>query len=247
MMRLDFNGLVIAIFLLISWVSNSQNGSLVYESPSLQIKKISEQTYIHISYLDTEKYGKVACNGMFVISDKEAVMLETPINDEVSEELINWIEKEQEAKITAVIVHHFHVDCLGGLKMFHKRKIPSFANQMTINLASGDDFEPPLNAIQSGHKIRVGNEFVTSHYFGQAHTEDNIVSYIPAEGILFGGCMVKALGASKGNIEDADVKKWPQSIRRIKEEYPSLKWVVPGHGKAGGVELLDYTITLFTD
>jgi metallo-beta-lactamase class B len=32
---------------------------------------------------------------------------------------------------------------------------------------------------------------------------------------------------------------------RFKFGYPNVKKVIPGHGKLGGIELLDYTIHLF--
>ena len=245
-MRFYIVRLFVPIFLLISRVCSSQSGLMPYESPSLQIKKIAEHAYIHISFLETEKYGKVACNGMIVISDKEAVVLETPVTDEVSEELIKWIEEEKGAEIKVVIVHHFHVDCLGGLGAFHQRKIPSFANQLTIDLAPKDGYEPPLYAIKSGHQTSIGNDMISTHYLGPAHTADNVVSYIEGEKILFGGCMIKSLNASKGNTTDADLAKWPETVAKIKSKYPELITVVPGHGKEGGSELLDYTIQLFS-
>ena len=218
---------------------------MVYESSSLQIKKITEQSFIHITFLETEEYGKVACNGMVIILDKEAVVLETPVDNKVSEELMGWIENEQQANVKAVIVHHFHIDCLGGLAAFHQKQVPSFANQLTIDLAIQKGYEPPAHAIVSGHRTPIGSRSISSHYFGPAHTEDNIVSYFEDDQILFGGCMIKSLGAKWGNVADANVKEWSNSVSRVKSEYPEINTVVPGHGKEGGPELLDYTIELF--
>ena len=218
---------------------------MVYETSSLQIKKITEQSFVHITFLETEDFGKVACNGMVIIHDKEAVVLETPVDNQVSEELITWIENEQQAVIKAVIVHHFHIDCLGGLGAFHQKKISSFANQLTIDLATQKGYEPPVNAIVSGHRTTFGKSNISSHYFGPAHTEDNIVSYFEDDQILFGGCMIKSMGAKRGNIADANVNEWSNSVSRVKSEHPEISTVVPGHGKEGGPELLDYTIDLF--
>ncbi len=218
---------------------------MVYESSSLQIKKITEQSFIHITFLETEDYGKVACNGMVIISDKEAVVLETPVDNKASEELISWIENEQQANVKAVIVHHFHIDCLGGLAAFHQKQIPSFANQLTIDLAIQKGYEPPAHSIAGGHIIHIGNSRISSHFLGPAHTEDNMVSYVEDDKILFGGCMIKSIGAKRGNIADANVYEWSNSVNRVKSEYPEISTVVPGHGEEGGSELLDYTIELF--
>ena len=228
-----------------SWHGQSQSDSIVYDSPNLKIKQISQNAYIHISYLETQDFGKVACNGMLVIDKKEAVVLETPINDEVSEELMNWIEGEQIAKVKAVIAHHFHVDCLGGLNAFHQRDIPSLASELTIELAGQRGNVKPLESLEHGQLTTIGDQRLVSYFFGPAHTRDNIVSYLESEKILFGGCMVKAIGAKEGNLADADVSEWSNTIRKLRTDIPEARIVVPGHGREGGPELLDYTIELF--
>jgi len=65
------------------------------------------------------------------------------------------------------------------------------------------------------------------------------------DNVLFGGCLVKEVGAGKGNLEEANPTAWPESVRNVKAKYPDVKMVVPGHGAWGGIELLDYTINLF--
>lgn len=244
-MKLYRTFILILIGLIISHHSQSQTDSLIYDSASLKIIEVSENAFVHISFLDTKDYGKVACNGMLVINDKEAVVLETPVDDQVSEELINWIEKEHQATINAVIVHHFHVDCLGGLKAFHQRNIPSYSHEMTIELAGQRGNELPLLSIEQGQQTLVGDHIISSHYFGPAHTDDNIVSYYENENILFGGCMIKSLGAKEGNLADANVPEWSQTLAKLKTELSEIQLVIPGHGKEGGSELLDYTIKLF--
>jgi glyoxylase-like metal-dependent hydrolase (beta-lactamase superfamily II) len=80
-----------------------------------------------------------------------------------------------------------------------------------------------------------------------AHTSDNIVSYLSAEKVLFGGCQVKAMGAGRGNVADANTALWPAQARAIKEAYPKAELIVPGHGGIGGYGLLDFTAELFSE
>jgi metallo-beta-lactamase class B len=82
-------------------------------------------------------------------------------------------------------------------------------------------------------------------FFGQGHTSDNIIGYIPSENALFGGCLIKALGATKGNLTDANIREWSETVELIKKEISKLEIVIPGHEKNGGKELLEYTIELF--
>ena len=57
--------------------------------------------------------------------------------------------------------------------------------------------------------------------------------------------MVKALGAGFGNLNDADTILWARTIRNVGRQFPQAEIVIPGHGKVGGPELLDYTINMF--
>jgi metallo-beta-lactamase class B len=218
-----------------------------YESANLKIEQISKSTYVHITYLETKDYGKVACNGLILIDQEEAFVFDTPTEDSVSTELINWLEKTKKIRIKGVVINHFHVDCLGGLGAFHKKNIPSYANYLTIELAHTNNLDHlPLNGFKSEEKLYAGNKEIVNSYFGAGHTQDNIVSYLPSEKILFGGCLIKTLGAGKGNLADADINQWAVTVSKIKQRYPKLRWVIPGHGKPGGVDLLDYTIQLFS-
>ena len=221
--------------------------SIGYESKTLKVKPVSENVYQHISYLETEDFGNVACNGAFYVVGNEVIIMDTPTDDEVSKELIEYIEHDLHAEIIGVVINHFHIDCLGGLKAFHDLGIPSYANQNTIDLAKEQGRILPQNGFYEVDTIEVGSKLLVNRYFGPGHTEDNIVSYIPEEDVLYGGCMIKSVGAGKGNLEDANVKEWSISVSRIKTEYPQLKYVIPGHGKYGGMELLDYTIEKFNE
>ncbi len=216
-----------------------------YVSDTLEIKKINDNVYQHISYLDVPDYGPFPCNGVVFFSNNEAIVFDTPTNDSVSNELINWIMVEQKKKIKAVVVNHFHDDCIGGLKAFHEQNIPSYASNQTIDLAAKHDAVLPLNGFDQFLDLSIGNKTTVTRFVGPGHTSDNVVSYIPSEQVLFGGCLIKEVGAGKGNLNDANIKQWSQTVRDVKTAYPGVQVVVPGHGAYGGSELYDYTISLF--
>lgn len=216
-----------------------------YSSGSLEVHRISDHAYVHTSYMDVEGFGRVSCNGAVFFDRKEAIVLDTPGDDSVSEELIRWVEDSLHCKVKAVIPTHFHKDCLGGLEAFHRHDIPSYAGNATIALAESNGSPVPQNGFDLSKTFRAGSKEIILEYPGEGHTKDNITGYLPDDGVLFGGCLIKASGANKGNLEDANVPAWPETIRKIKAENPGLKIVVPGHGNTGGSELLDYTIELF--
>ncbi|MUH35991.1 subclass B1 metallo-beta-lactamase [Zobellia amurskyensis] len=223
----------------------SQKTEVTYSSETLKIVPVSKNSFIHISYLSTEDFGKVACNGLIYMNEGEAVVFDTPVDIDTSKELIQWITKTKEHKIKAVVVNHFHDDCLGGVEAFHQLNIPSYANKQTIELAKKEGNPVPQIGFDTRNELKLGNQKIINRYFGEAHTKDNIVSYIPSEHLLFGGCPVKSINATKGYLGDANIEQWSPTIEEIKTTYPDLKIVIPGHGDYGGSELLDYTISLF--
>jgi metallo-beta-lactamase class B len=225
--------------------SVSDKNKTVYKSDDLIIVQLSKNVYQHISFLNTESFGKVECNGMIVKDGDETVIFDTPTGDKSSAELISWIQNKLHSKINAVIPTHFHEDCLGGLKVFKKNNIPSYSSNKTIALAKENGSNVPDHGFDNTLTLKVGKKKVTAVFFGEGHTKDNVVGYFPGENIMFGGCLIKEMNASKGYLGDADVKAWPATVQKVKATYPDVKIVIPGHGKAGGKELLDYTIKLF--
>lgn len=233
--------------LLFSCNVTKQNNDGVYNSKNVTVKQVSPHVYQHISFLQTKSFGMVGCNGMIVIDNNEAIVFDTAIDDNTSKELINIISNQLNCKIKAIVATHFHIDCLGGLEAFHKVGVPSYAQNLTIKLAKEKGTAFPQNGIDTDYEFTIGTQKVQAKYFGEGHTKDNIIGYFPSEKIMFGGCLVKEMNAGKGNLEDANVKDWPETIRKIKLAYPDVKTIIPGHGKIGDQILLDYTITLFQE
>ena len=217
----------------------------VYHSENLVITQISDNALLHTSYLQTNDFGNVPCNGMIARNTNEVIVFDTPTNDKSAEELIKFIKEKLHCKINAIVPTHFHSDCLGSLASFHSNKISSFANFATIELAKANNVVVPQNGFKDSIKIRFGNTYTIVKYLGQGHTKDNVIGYFPKENILFGGCLIKELQATKGYLGDANIGEWSNTVNKVKQQYPNVKIVVPGHGEIGGKELLDYTIKLF--
>lgn len=217
----------------------------VYKSDALIIIQLAENAFQHISFKQTHDFGNVPCNGMIVRNSNETIVFDTPTNEKNSEELIKWIKDSLHCRINAIIPTHFHDDCLGGLYAFDKNNIPSYAHFKTIALAQQNKLAVPKNGFSDSLILKVGDETIIAQYFGEGHTKDNIVGYYSNENILFGGCLIKELNASKGYLEDANTTAWSGTVEKIKKQYPNIKIVVPGHGEYGNKSLLDYTINLF--
>jgi metallo-beta-lactamase class B len=223
--------------------------STVYQSDRLIIQQLSPHLYQHISFLQTQTFGRVDCNGMIVVNEKEAIVFDTPANDESATELIAFITTQLNSTVTAVIPTHFHEDCVAAWETFQAHNIPGYATHNTVQLllSKGRTFSKPLTTFEDSLALPIGDKTVYAQYFGEGHTTDNIIGYFPADNAMFGGCLIKSMGATKGNLEDANVDAWSATVKKIKQKFPETRIVIPGHGKPGTDELLEYTIKLFED
>lgn len=227
--------------------THSVDSLAIYQTENLVIKRLSNHIYEHVSFLNTDDFGKVACNGMLVINENKGIIFDTPTDNQSSLELINFVSNELKSEITAFIPTHFHEDCAGGILEFEKHDIPMYATNQTIKLLkkNGQEFSKPIKQFNNNLTLNIGNKKVYAEYFGEGHTKDNIIGYFPEDNAIFGGCLIKKVGASKGYLGDANTNKWSETVRKIRSKYPKAEIVIPGHGKWGGNELFDYTIDLF--
>jgi metallo-beta-lactamase class B len=222
--------------------------SIIYKTDDLVIHRISPGVYVHETFLQTESFGKVTCNGMIVLNGNQAIIFDSPSTIESSRKLIEFITGKLNCKINAVVATHFHADCVGGLKAFHDHRIPSYANQQTIDILKRMKYESsaiPQKGFERSLTLKAGKEKVYAEFIGEGHTKDNIIGYFPKGNAMFGGCLIKEAGANKGNLDDANVLAWSETVSKLRQKYPSIDIVIPGHGKSGGIELLDYSIKLF--
>lgn len=246
------NALPFAVFLLslqLAACGSAQEdvpeNELSYRSELLTVRQLGPNSFMHTSFLRTDDFGTVPCNGLVVRNGMEAVVFDTPTNDSSAAELIRWVQDTLQCRIIAVVPTHFHDDCLGGLQAFHDRSIPSYASERTRELAQAAGYTVPQHGFTDSLQLRVGQEHVRVSFPGEGHTSDNVVAYFPAEQVLFGGCLIKELEAGKGYLGDANTTAWSGTVEAVKKAHPDVKVVVPGHGEPGDARLLDYTIRLF--
>ena len=232
----------LALFLILQTTVWAQESIVL--SGDLELHPINDHTFVHVSYQHFKGFGRVASNGLIYIQNGKALVVDTPVTVEQSELLLSWL-REKGVEVQAVIPTHFHEDCLGGLAAFHRQNISSWSSEKTIELARLDSADIPQHAFYDSLELSLEGAPIQLRFFGEGHTRDNFTVWIPTERLLFGGCLIKTMGAGKGNLADANPEAWPETVQHVKTAYPEVQIVIPGHGKYGGPDLLDYTIQMF--
>lgn len=216
-------------------------------SNDIVLVKLSDRAYVHISQAEIPPFGRVSSNGLVFINGKEAFLFDTPLTEEETQTLADWLKNTLQVEVVGFVPNHWHIDCMGGLAYLQQQHIPSWANQITIDSAKVKGLPVPDHGFTDSLQLKLGDKAIDCYYLGPAHTTDNIVVWIPSEKILFAGCMVKSRNARNlGNTVDGDLKAYPATIKKIMDKFPEVRVVVPGHGPFGGPELLRHTYQLAT-
>lgn len=208
--------------------------------PALKIQQLTDSVYLHTSYKIVEGYGLVDSNGLVVLVNKDAYIIDTPWSAQDTEKLLAWIST-QGLKPKASVSTHFHEDRTAGIAVLNAKHIPTYASAMTNNLLSSNGKAQASNTFENGD-FRLVKDRIEVFYPGPGHSRDNVVVWLPEQKILFGGCFVRAAETtSLGNVADADIGLWAASVKKLESRYKDIRHVVPGHGKIGDAALLEHT------
>lgn len=241
----------LALLLSFIWITGygyaQQHENRISVGDNIYLVRVSENAYVHVSYDDMAGFGRVGSNGLLFIQNGEAFLFDSPVTEATTRKLVDFLSDSMKLTIKGFIPNHWHDDCMGGLAYLHSLGIPSYANQMTIDIARSRNLPVPQHGFTDSLQLKLGDRDIFCYYFGAAHSLDNIVVWIPSEKVLFPGCMIKAMkSVNLGNTADGDTTAYPVTIAKVKVRFSHAVVVIPGHGDFGGTELIDHTIKLAT-
>src|SRR5690554_7809374 len=127
------NGLLSAAVFLIGVVTAvAQVNTILEVDNDIRLIMLHDSVYVHVTWDYHENFGRFSSNGLILIRNSQALMVDTPMDNEKTERLTNFIRDSLSADVTTLIIGHFHDDCLGGLEYLHQNGINSIANTRTV-------------------------------------------------------------------------------------------------------------------
>ena len=237
---------LILLFALIGLLSSqAQTNEKIVIDNDIQLIHLQDSVYVHVTWHHLDDFGRFPSNGLIVIRNGQALMIDTPMDNDKTERLTNYLKESMSVDLVKLIIGHFHDDCMGGLGYLQSIGIESIANAMTIEKCKEIGLPVPSTSFTDSLTFDFNGEQIECRYFGAGHSFDNITVWITSEEILFGGCLIKSIDSNGlGNLSDAVVDDWDMTVEKVCKEYPEIKTVIPGHGDFGGIELLTHTIEL---
>lgn len=214
-------------------------------SADLQVRPLSGDVLLHVSWKEMPEWGRVGSNGLVVLGEREALLVDTAWTDEQTAMLLDHVEASTGRHVTHAIVTHSHEDRIGGIRELLRRGVTVHGLALTAERAIAEGNPPPNATFTDETPLEVDGVHALAFFPGAGHAPDNLVVWLPDEGVLFGTCMIReAAGTSVGNLSDASLGTWEDAVNTIRARVPSPRIVVPGHGEPGDAALLDHTITL---
>ncbi|MCL1105929.1 DIM/SIM/IMP family subclass B1 metallo-beta-lactamase [Shewanella algicola] len=211
----------------------------------LTLSPLVPDVYLHQSYKQVSGFGLVESNGLVVVQDKQAFIIDTPWTDNDTAKLVDWII-QQGLTVTASISTHSHQDRAGGIGYLNSQGIATWVSDKTQRLLTANKLSSASHTF-STKQHTLEQQFIEVYDLGAGHTVDNLVVWLPKQQILFGGCLIKSLNSrTLGYTGEADLQQWPLTVAKVQAQFSEAKIVVPGHGKTGGTSLLSHTINLLT-
>ncbi|WP_298913577.1 subclass B1 metallo-beta-lactamase [uncultured Algimonas sp.] len=211
------------------------------------LSPIAEGVWVHTSVYVFPGQMPYSSNGLVVVDGEAVTLIDGAWGEIATLSLLEAVRAETGKPVTRLIVTHHHADRNAGVDVAEREGIEVFTHPDTPRLAVAIGQPVPDTSVaalkEKGARTRVGRIEVA--YPGHGHAPDNLVAWLPDEKILFGGCAVRGGEArSLGNIADADLDEWREAMLWTKTTYPDADMVVPGHGKGGGMALLDATVSM---
>ena len=81
----------------------------------ITVQRLAEGIYLYTAVDEIEGYGPVPSNGVLIVREGEAVLLDTPVGDAQTKTLTDWAAETLRTRVTTFVPNHWHSDCMGGL------------------------------------------------------------------------------------------------------------------------------------
>jgi len=210
----------------------------------LKITQLTGNFYIFTTY---KMYNNslFPSNGMYLVTEDGVIMFDTPWDTAQCLPLLEYIYKHHDRKVVCCISTHYHDDRTAGLEILKKNGVRTYSSKQTYNLCIKNNEKKAEFIFTGDTTFSYGSHTFQAYYPGEGHTKDNIVIWFEKVKILYGGCLVKSTESDGlGNISDANIITWPETIKNVMNKYPEPDYVIPGHFSWLNNQGLQHTLEL---
>lgn len=235
--------LAIIVLLFVSFCGIAQNVNV-----KLKFEKINDHVFTYTNY-QLFSGSPFPSNSAYLVTDEGVVLFDTPWDETQFQPLLDSIEKKHNKKVVLCIATHFHDDSSAGLEYYKSKGIKTYTSKFTKELAAKHNAKQAEYTFEKDTVFALGGYQIETFYPGEGHSPDNIVIWLPEFKFLFGGCFIKSTeNDNLGNLSDANVEVWDESLRKLMTVFPKPNYVAVGHFKGSkGWKTVRHTLKLVSE
>jgi metallo-beta-lactamase class B len=221
----------------------SQISGQVADSP-LKITHLTGDFYVFTTY-NMYKGSRIPANGMYLLTNAGAVLFDTPWDTTQFQPLQDSIRSRHDQQIVLCFATHFHEDRTAGLEYFRQRGARTYTTKHTDEWSRKKGMQRAEFLIEKDSVYQVGQYSFQTYFPGPGHAPDNIVIWFGKEKVLYGGCLIKSVeDNSLGNLSDANVKEYANTIRNVKRKCRKPDYIITGHNDWTNTHSLEHTLKM---
>jgi glyoxylase-like metal-dependent hydrolase (beta-lactamase superfamily II) len=214
--------------------------STIQTRPALTVTHLTGNFYIYTTYV-----AGFPANGMYLVTDKGVVVIDSPYDTTQFQPLLDTIQRRHHQPVVSCIATHFHEDRTGALEFFRAHGVKTYTSRRTDEYSRQAGQKRAEFLFDQDTSFTVGGYSFQTYFPGEGHTKDNIVLWFGRDRVLYGGCLVKSTEAvDMGNLRDANVTAYPETIRRVQQRFPDAAFVIPGHQRWDDTKALQHSLDL---
>jgi glyoxylase-like metal-dependent hydrolase (beta-lactamase superfamily II) len=199
------------------------------QNTKLKIQHLKGNLYVYTTY-NLFSGNPFPSNSMYMVTDDGVVLIDTPWDKNQFQPLLDSIEARHNKIVVLCISTHNHDDRTAGLDYYKSKGIATYSSKFTRERCIENGNPVAEHFFKNDTVFTVGRHKLEAYYPGEGHTPDNITVWFPEEKVLYGGCLVKSVeNDGLGNIADANLKVWSNTIQKLINRYEEAAYVVPGH------------------
>ena len=189
-----------------------------------------------------------ATNAGFIVGDEGVIVIDSLMTPSLATKLYSAVRNVTSAPIRFMVNTHFHGDHVFGNQYFLPAPIVAHENCRTELIEKFDAnmqryyareaLRPELDQIkmtlpdvtfQDRMSLRLGDREIQLIFLGRAHSNSDILLYLPDEKLLYAGDL--AVNGTLPAFPDGHITKWLTVLDKVAEV--DAETIVPGHGPVG--------------
>jgi len=231
-------------------------------APEMKLKRVHGNIYMvrGVDALPSVENRGFMSNAFAVLTKEGWVVIDALSTPELSKEFVENLMRVKKAPIKYAIITHYHPDHWYGARTYkelgakiiaHKRLLEFYQSgeaHMVLN-ANKERFKglfdkvvlvPPDIVVEDRLTLKVGEEIFEILSMAPAHTDNDLVVYMPFQKVLFTGDLVYQNRAPFMGDRGASSKGLIKALERIKGM--DAKLLLGGHNEPMDMSAVDFTL-----